>query len=248
MLLPIQLEWVYMFEYLKQWYNRKFSDPDAVTLFLLLLTSFALIILFSNILAPLLVALVLAYLLEWPVQRITATGLPRLTAVLIVYVSFIATIVALILFLMLVIWQQSVALVAELPQMFSQVKVLLNRLPELFPEYITQANINDFIETTTNRALLFGETLLSQSLSRIFGIMAILIYLIIVPLLVFFMLKDKAELLQHVNRLLPANRRLISQVSDEMNVQIMNYIRGKAVEVVVVGVFTYICFALFDLR
>lgn len=237
-----------MFDYLKQWYNRKFSDPDAITLFLLLLTSFALIILFSDVLAPLLVAVVLAYLLEWPVQRIQATGLPRLSAVIVVYTSFIAIIVALMLFLVPVVWQQSVALVGELPQMFSQFKVLLNRLPELFPEYITQANINDFIETTTNRVLLFGETLLSQSLSRIIGIMALLIYLIVVPLLVFFMLKDKQQLLSHVSKILPQNRRLIAQVSDEMNVQIMNYIRGKAVEVVVVGVFTYICFALFDLR
>lgn len=224
-----------MFDYLKQWYNRKFSDPDAVTLFLLLLTTFALIILFSDILAPILVALVLAYLLEWPVQRLVRTGMPRLSAVVIVFLSFIALNVVLLLFLVPVIWQQSVALVGELPQMFAQVKVLLNRLPEMFPEYISQGNINTFIETTTSRALLFGETLLSQSLSRIVGIMALLIYLIVVPLLVFFMLKDKHQLLRHVSHILPSNRRLIAQVSDEMNMQIMNYIRGKAVEVVVVG-------------
>src|SRR5690554_1675078 len=149
------MESLTMFDYLKQWYNRKFSDPDAVTLFLLLLTTFALIILFSDILAPILVAVVLAYLLEWPVQRLVRAGMPRLSAVGIVFISFIALIVVLMLFLMPVIWQQSVALIAELPQMFSQVKVLLNRLPEMFPEYISQTNINEFIETTTNRALLF---------------------------------------------------------------------------------------------
>jgi putative permease len=237
-----------MFDYLKQWYNRKFSDPDAVTLFLLLLTTFALIILFSDILAPILVALVLAYLLEWPVQRLERAGMPRLSAVGIVFLSFVALNVVLLLFLVPVIWQQSVALIGELPQMFGQVKVLLNRLPEMFPEYISQANINTFIETTTSRALLFGETILGESLARIVGIMALLIYLIVVPLLVFFMLKDKHQLLRHVSRILPSNRRLIAQVSDEMNMQIMNYIRGKAVEVVVVGVFTYLCFAFFDLR
>lgn len=50
-----------MLQYLKDWYTRKFSDPDAVTLFLLLVTSFAVIILFGDILAPIIVALVLAY-------------------------------------------------------------------------------------------------------------------------------------------------------------------------------------------
>ena len=237
-----------MISYVKQWYNRKFSDPDAVTLFLMLVITFALIVFFGSILAPILVSLVLAYLLEWPVQRLSRAGMPRLTAVVLVFLSFIALTIALIFFLMPVIWQQSVTLLAELPQMLSQAKVLLNRLPELFPEYINQSHINDFIETTTNRILVFGENIVSQSVSRIIGIMALLIYLIIVPLLVFFMLKDKHQLLGHVNRLLPSNRRLIAQVSEETNMQIMNYIRGKAVEVVIVGVVTFVCFTLFELR
>ena len=46
-----------------------FSDPDAVTLFLLLVFCFAVLWLFGDLLAPLLVALVMAYLLEWPVSR-----------------------------------------------------------------------------------------------------------------------------------------------------------------------------------
>jgi putative permease len=82
----------------------------------------------------------------------------------------------------------------------------------------------------------------------IIGIMALLIYLIIVPLLVFFMLKDKHVLMDHVSRIIPNNRRLITQVSSEMNVQIMNYIRGKALEVLIVGSVTFVVFALFDLR
>ncbi|HET8816329.1 MAG TPA: AI-2E family transporter [Pseudidiomarina sp.] len=237
-----------MWEYLKNWYQRKFSDPDAVTLFLLLVITFLLIILFSGILAPILVAISLAYLLDWPVLRLQRAGMPRLTAVTTVFVIFIALNVALILFLMPVIWQQSVALLGELPQMFIQTKLLLNRLPELFPGYVSEQQIADFVETTTNRALLFGETLLGQSLNRLIGVMALLIYLIVVPLLIFFMLKDKQQLLKHLSSILPYNRRLIAQVSGEMHLQIMNYIRGKAIEVVIVGVVTYIAFAAFDLR
>ena len=237
-----------MLQYLKDWYTRKFSDPDAVTLFLLLVTSFAVIIFFGDILAPIIVALVLAYLLEWPVQRLLQTGLPRLTSVLVVYTGFIGVFIILLLFMVPVIWQQTVTLVAELPQMLSQLKVLLNRLPEMFPGYISEANINHYVQSTTEKLLAFGENLLSQSLSRLVAAMALLIYLIVVPLLVFFMLKDKRQLLDHINAILPNNRRLISQVSDEMNLQIMNYIRGKAVEVVIVGVVSYLCFTLFDLR
>src|SRR5690554_4950165 len=99
MLLPNLMELVSMISYVKQWYNRKFSDPDAVTLFLMLVITFALIIFFGSILAPILVSLVLAYLLEWPVQRLSRAGMPRLTAVVLVFLSFIVLTIALIFFL-----------------------------------------------------------------------------------------------------------------------------------------------------
>lgn len=237
-----------MFEYVKQWYQRRFSDPDAVTLVLLLVMLFLVIMLFGDLLAPILVAVALAYLLEWAIQRVENLGVPRLSAVALVFTSFLAINIILLVFLVPVIWQQTVALVAELPQMLAQMRVLLERLPELFPEFISEENISAFIDSLTTRTLAFGELLLSQSLSRIIGIMQLMIYFIVVPLLIFFMLKDKHELLHHIHRMLPTNRRLITQVSGEMNQQIMNYIRGKALEVAVVGIFTYVCFALFDLR
>ena len=237
-----------MFEYVKQWYQRRFSDPDAVTLVLLLVISFLVIMLFGDLLAPILVAVALAYLLEWAIQRVEKLGIPRLSAVALVFTTCLAINIILLVFLVPVIWQQTVALVAELPQMLAQMRVLLERLPELFPEFISEENISTFIDSLTTRTLAFGELLLSQSLSRIIGIMQLMIYFIVVPLLIFFMLKDKHELLHHIHRMLPTNRRLITQVSGEMNQQIMNYIRGKAVEVAVVGIFTYVCFALFDLR
>ncbi|CAB0150198.1 hypothetical protein PSI9734_00762 [Pseudidiomarina piscicola] len=237
-----------MWDYLKAWYQRKFSDPDAITLFLLILALFLIIVFFGAILAPILVAVVLAYLLDWPVQRLQRLGVTHLVSVFCVFTLFIAFNVLLIFFFVPVIWQQSVTLIGELPQMISQLRVLLNRLPEMFPGYISETNIHHIVDNLNQRLVVFGESLISQSLSRLVGIMALLIYLIVVPLLVFFMLKDKRQLVDHLSRSLPANRRLISQVSDEMNLQIMNYIRGKALEVVIVGGFTYIGFALFGLQ
>jgi putative permease len=237
-----------MWDYLKTWYQRKFSDPDAITLFLLLIITFGLILVMGEILAPILVAISLAYLLDWPIQRLEQLKVRRGAAVLTVFTLFVALNVALIIFLIPVIWQQSLALFAELPQMLVTTRVLLDKLPELFPEYIQPSHITHFVETSTQRIILFGETVLAQSFSRIIGIMALLIYLIIVPLLVFFMLKDKHVLSAHVSRIMPNNRRLITQVSSEMNVQIMNYIRGKALEVLIVGGVSFVVFALFDLR
>lgn len=43
-----------MLEVIKRWYQTRFSDPDAVTLFLLLVACFAVLWLFGDLLAPLL--------------------------------------------------------------------------------------------------------------------------------------------------------------------------------------------------
>ena len=65
-----------MLEMLMQWYRRRFSDPEAIALLVILVAGFGIIFFFSGLLAPLLVAIVLAYLLEWPTVRLQSIGPP----------------------------------------------------------------------------------------------------------------------------------------------------------------------------
>jgi len=237
-----------MIDYLKGWFNRRFSDPNAVTLALLLLIGFTLIIFWGNILAPILIAVAFAYLLEWPVSKLERIGMARLVAVLLVFAAFITVLLLLVIFLVPVIWQQSVNLLQELPLIAEAWQKLMESVQEVAPGFVDQAQIEMFTNQINDRMLAFGQSLLEQSLSTIVVAASILIYLIIVPLLVFFMLKDKDILMTQVSSVLPEQRRLIRQVSNEMNMQIMNYIRGKMVEIVIVGVVTYVVFWFFDLR
>lgn len=66
--------------------------------------------------------------------------------------------------------------------------------------------------------------------------------------MVFFLLKDKEQMLNAVRRVLPRNRGLAGQVWKEMNQQITNYIRGKVLEMIVVGIATWLGFLLFGLN
>lgn len=73
-----------MLEMLMQWYRRRFSDPEAIALLVILVAGFGILFFFSGLLAPLLVAIVLAYLLEWPTARLehigcSAAGRPALS-------------------------------------------------------------------------------------------------------------------------------------------------------------------------
>jgi putative permease len=146
-----------------------------------------------------------------------------------------------------VIWQQSVTLVKELPEMMQQGRDFINTLPEKYPN-LDPAIITNVLGNVDSKVIQVIETSIEAVMSSLTDVVAILIYLILVPLMVFFMLKDKRELLGGLNKVLPAERRLLSQVSVEMNQQIMNYIRGKMIEMFIVGGATYIAFVIMDLR
>ncbi|EKP0296003.1 AI-2E family transporter [Aeromonas veronii] len=237
-----------MLEVLKRWYQTRFSDPDAVTLFLLLVFCFAIIWLFGDLLAPLLVALVMAYLLEWPVARLQKTGLSRTLATSVILILFIAVAVASLLGLIPTLVSQGINLAKEAPAMLTHAQDYVRTLPDKYPELIDVSLVETVIDNIRQRILSGGEHLVSASLSSLVNVVAIMIYLILVPLMVFFMLKDKRVLMGSLRRFLPRNRTLVNRVWVEMNNQIINYIRGKVIEILIVGIATYVPFALMGLR
>ncbi len=238
-----------MLEMLKNWYNRRFGDPQAIGLFAILLFGFIVIYYFSNLIAPLLIAIVLAYLLEMPIRFLsTKLKFPRLLATLLVFGSFISLTLIVFLFLIPILWNQTVSLFSDLPNMFNAFNVWLNELPEHYPELVDYAMIDAFFSSIKSKILGFGESALKLSLSSLMNLVSLGIYAFLVPLMMFFMLKDKTELLTGVARFLPRNRTLASQVWREMQQQIENYIHGKLLEIFIVTIVTYAIFLIFGLN
>ena len=131
-----------MLDVIKTWYQRYFTDPQAVILLLMLLAALGLILLFGNIMAPVLVAMVLAYLLEGVVVTLERRGINRTLAVVFVLVLFI-TISALVLFGLLPILSQQVTdVVRALPDMIAKGQEQLMLLPEMYPEVFTLSLIH----------------------------------------------------------------------------------------------------------
>ena len=237
-----------MLTVVSRWYQERFSDPHAVTLFLLLAFGFALIYFFGSLLTPFLVALVLAYLLDWPVLKLMRLGLPRTWATLVILVLFITTMVMLTLGLIPTVWNQGVNLVKAMPQMLKQGQDFLLTLPQSNPDIFNEELIKSAWFAVQERIVGSGEAIVTASFSSLFDLAAIMIYVILVPLLVFFMLKDKRILINSLVNVLPRNRRLAMAVWDEMNGQIANYIRGKVFEIIIVGVTTWLVFFITGLQ
>lgn len=237
-----------MFDVFSRWYKDRFSDPHAVTLGILLLFGFGIIYFFGSLLAPLLAAIVIAYLLDWPVNSLQKYGINRTGAVIFVMLGFVGIAVLAVLGLLPTVFKQGANFVRELPYMLNQAQGYLLTLPEQYPEMIDAEMVSTLMDNVRNKLISSGEAIVSFSLGSLINIAALLIYCILVPLLVFFMLKDKVVLMQSVTRFLPENRQLAGQVWTEMNSQIINYIRGKVVEILIVGIVSYVVFAVLDLR
>jgi len=237
-----------MLSLLFQWYKRRFSDPQAIGLLVILLTAFCILFFFSGLLAPLLVALVLAYLLEWPVVRLQRIGCSRSWATSIVLILFAGILLVMVLIVAPVAWQQGINLTRDLPNMLNKLYVSAAALPQRFPALVDAGIIDIIVENLRSRLTGLGESLVRYSLASLVGLMTLMIYLVLVPLMVFFLLKDKDQMLNAVRRVLPRNRGLAGTVWKEMNQQITNYIRGKVLEMVVTGVVSWIAFLLLGLN
>ena len=237
-----------MLELFLQWYRRRFADPQAVALFTLLVVGFLIIFFFSSILAPLLVAIALAYLLEWPTHLLERIGLSRVVAVSIILTLFAGISAMVILIIAPTAWQQGINLVADLPSMVTRFNEFAQKLPEQYPALVDVGIIDMMADNLRSRLSGVADSLVKASVASLIGIFSLAIYLVLVPLMTFFLLKDKDRIGKSFVKLLPKNRVLVSKVWLEMNQQIANYLRGKITEMVIVGVCTYLCFAYFDLR
>jgi len=227
---------------LLDWLKRKTDNPEAVSLVSVILALGLIIYLFGHIIAPILVAIVLAYLLEWGIGALVKKSCPRMIAVITVYLLFIGLSIWIIFGLLPVIWSQLETLASQIPQMVAKGQHLLQDLTLRYPDYLTQDSIQDMTNRIGAQMGDLGKYMLSISYSSIMNIAAILIYMILVPLLVFFFLKDKSLIIGWFSQYFPKNRGLLKKVGSEVNQQIGNYITGKVVEIIGVGVATYIVF------
>lgn len=231
-----------MLELLTQWYRRRFSDPEAIALLVILVMGFGILFFFSGLLAPLLVAMVLAYLLEWPTARLENMGCSRWLATCVVLVLFVGILLLMVLVVAPVAWQQGIYLIRDLPNMLNKLADFAATLPRRYPALVDAGIIDAMAENLRARMTLLGESVVKYSLASLVGLLTLAVYLVLVPLMVFFLVKDKVQMLNAVRRVLPRNRGLAGKVWAEMNQQITNYIRGKVLEMVIVGVVTYLGF------
>ena len=237
-----------MVQLVKNWFLRFFSHSEIVILWIFILfIGFALAI-FGKMLAPVLVSIAIAYLLQWVVARLENLRVPHIVAVIIAYFIFLGAVITGLVILLPLVWRQFSNLINELPTMLGNGQALLAKIPAQYHQYISANQLIDIISEFRTELAKAGQFILSASVASIPSIIVLAVYLILVPLLVYFFLMDKQKILHWLTRYLPENRRLLTQVWQEVYLQTGNYVRGKALEMLIVWLVTYTAFAVLNLQ
>ena len=222
--------------------SRFFSNEESVYFAILLFISFFFILFFGNILLPVIVSIVIAFLLNGLLKTLVQMNLSyrlSLSITLIVFFGFY------------------LSLFLALPSLGTQINNLLQNLPTIVNTFqSTLTEMNDYF-SEEDLELIFSNlsnqinSLLGSALGQLAGTISLMfnaiLYAIMIPLMVFFFLKDKDQLLPLASVILPKENDFMQSVFSEMNDQLFNYVTGKFLEMIIVGSVSYALFAILGL-
>jgi len=237
-----------MFNYLRQFFRRQFADPQKVILVLVSGTLLVAFLLLGKIFAPILAALILAYLLEGPIRLLERLRCPRGLAVTLVFSGFLVGSILLVVAFIPLLYRQALQLLREIPRMIEQAQAFLITLPERYPAIASEELVNNLVDSLRLETREWSDAAIAISLGVLSNIPGLVVYLVLVPFTVLFLLKDKARLLSWMQQFLPAERGLADQVWAESNHEVAQYIRGKFWEILIVGATSTLVFLLLGLN
>ena len=237
-----------MITILQQWYKRYFTDPQTVIFAFILIVGGLIIFVMNAHLMPILIGIVIAYLNEGLVQWMARINLNRTIAASVVTALILAAIIIVFFVLFPLLSKQVSELFREMPSMLHQGQELLSQLPKEYPDYVSHQQIEEILTLLRTELTNLGQRVVSLSLSSVVGVIAFIVYLILLPLMVFFFLKDKEIILNWLADFLPEERRLLHQVWEDLDIKIASYIRGKVIEVLIIWSASYVAFSVMGMN
>lgn len=233
---------------LSDFVDRYFHDEESLILLILLTVGLFVLLFFGSILAPLIAAVVIAYLMQGLVALLLRYGLSSRLAFITVYTLFMSIFLLLLLYLVPRVINQLRRFIDELPNILTQWQNAVMLLPENYPTLFSEEQVRDFLTGINGELAGVGQTVVQFTLASVPNVISWIVFLVLVPILVFFVMKDRDELVRWAGNFLPRNRPLMKRIWEEMDQQIANYVRGKVVEIIIVGSVAYLMFVILGIN
>lgn len=237
-----------MLEEINNLFKKIFSNEETLVFSVLLISAFLIMFFLGSILTPFLISIIFAYLLIGMQSRFESLGIKSSIALFLTYSTFLLLGITLMVWLAPLVYQQMQAIVLEVPKWLNSFILFAQDIPAKYPDLVSSDQITVFLESLSGQITTLSQDFVKASITGIQNTATIAINLILLPILVFFFLCDRESIISGFLSILPKERRMLKNVWAEMDEQLSNYARGKAIEIVIVGTAAAIIFMYFDLE
>ena len=171
-------------------------------------------------------------------------GAARLVTIGIVYVAFFALAAALIYLTVQPIIKEMQEFVQVAPQIYEQAKVTIEGWLQEFDRQVPAAvktQLDELIRSAGGLIRKAALALLTKTIGGVTGTISVMVGLVIVPFLLFYMLKDKEELIGGMYSILPENvSRHTGNALALIDGVIGSYVRAQLISATIVGAFVFV--------
>lgn len=201
---------------------------------------------------PIIISGFLYFLLNPFVNYLQRLKLPRILAILVIYIVIIGLIALIIGNLIPMISKQVTAFVNDVPLYYSKTMEFLDSLSktEQFKWIMTQdyVSINNIVDQLKDYASTLP-TRVTESISGIFGVVAnIAVTIVTVPFLLFYMFKDGEKFPHLAAKFMPPSYRADGlKILKDTGETLAAYIHGQVTVAIFVGTLSFIGYLIIDL-
>ena len=221
---------------------------QAIIFSLAILLFFLVISFFGSILTPFMISIVVAYLLVGMQKKIQSYDVSANVALIITFSVFIITGAALLIWLVPLLYIQLQAFILDVPNLINNFLDFISGLPAKFPDLVSSEQISIFFQAVSEEVSAIAQNIVKSSISGIQSAITFLLYIILFPILVYFFLFDRKNIIEGFIKIIPGKREMLTNIWAEMDIQLSNYVRGKTIEIFIVGIAAAIIFASLGLK
>ena len=237
-----------MFEQVNKVLKNIFNNEETIIFSLAILLFFLVISFFGSILTPFIISIVVAYLLIGMQKKIQSYDVSANVSLIITFSVFIITGAALLIWLVPLLYIQLQAFILDVPNLINNFLDFVSGLPAKFPDLVSSEQISIFFQAVSEEASVIAQNIVKSSISGIQSAITFLLYIILFPILVYFFLFDRKNIIDGFIKIIPGKRQMLSNIWAEMDIQLSNYVRGKTIEIFIVGIAAAIIFVSLGLK
>jgi predicted PurR-regulated permease PerM len=201
----------------------------------------------GDVLLPFIVGGAIAYFLDPVADRLERLGLGRVMATVVITLAVVLVFVLMVLAVIPTLVAQTVALVNAAPEIVQQLQTfIVERFPEIEDETSTaRRTLADIAAAIQAR----GGQVLASLLSSAMTVVNAVIFVVVVPVVAFYLLMDWDRMVAHLDRLLPRDHApAIRQIAREIDAVLAGFVRGQVTVCLILGSFYAVSLMLAGLQ